>query len=156
MRDQIKNLSLSIKLTACQIADQLHVSKKLVIQTLKEDNASLRYQFRIEYLGQGRQDNAAPMEGWFRDIQIIGKMTLDGLNDCLQHVLGWDNVHCYIFIVHEKHYAYLGDDDDFVVEDVFENHHSTKIPIYLLNLWENDRLIYNSDFGENHFFSHCF
>ncbi|MFA4837614.1 MAG: hypothetical protein WC749_16310, partial [Dehalococcoidia bacterium] len=32
-------------------------------------------------------------------------MTLNGLNDCIQHVLGWDNTHCYIFTVHEKHYA---------------------------------------------------
>jgi hypothetical protein len=152
MRDQPRNLSLSQKLTGCQIADQLHVSKNLVIQTLKDENSYLRYQFRVEYLGQGHQNNAAPLEGWFREIQIVGKMTLNGLNDCTQHVIGWDNVHCYIFIVHEKHYAYLGEDDDFVVEDVFENHYSTKIPIYLLSLWENDRLIYNSDFGDNHFF----
>lgn len=54
------------------------------------------------------------------------------------------------FTVHEKHYAFLG--DDFVVEDVFENHCSTKIPIYLLGLCENDRLIYNNDLGDDHFF----
>ena len=92
------------------------------------------------------------MEGWFREIQIEGDMTLNGLNDYIQHVLGWDNTHCYIFTVHEKHYAYLCEEDDFTVEDVFENHCSTKIPLYLLSLCENDRLIYNSDFGDDHFF----
>jgi len=152
MRDQIKYLSLSQKLTACQIAKQLHVSKKLVLKTLKDENSCLRYKFRIEYLGQGHTNNAAPMEGWFREIQLEGDMTLNGLNDCIQHVLGWDNTHCYIFTVHEKHYAYLCEEDDFTVEDVFENHCSTKIPLYLLNLCENDRLIFNSDFGEDHFF----
>jgi len=152
MRDQIKYLSLSQKLTACQIAKQLHVSKKLVIKTLKEENSCLRYQFRVEYLGHEQEDNAAPLEGWFREIQIEGDMTLNGLNDCIQHVLGWDNTHCCIFTVHEKHYAFFGEDDDFVVEDVFENHCSTKIPIYLLSLCVNDHLIYYSDFGDKHFF----
>jgi transposase len=152
MRDQIKYLSLSEKLTACQIAKQLHVSKKLVLKTLKEENSCLRYKFRIEYLGQGHTNSPAPIEGWFREIQIDGDMTLNGLNDCIQHVLGWDNTHCYIFTVHGKHYAYLCEEDDFTVEDVFENHCSTKIPLYLLRLCENDRVIYNSDFGDNHFF----
>jgi Pyruvate/2-oxoacid:ferredoxin oxidoreductase delta subunit len=150
MRDQIKNLSRSQKLTACQIANHLHVSKNIVVQTLKDDFSCLHYQFRIEYLGHEHKGNAEPLKGWFREIQVKGDMTLNGLNDCIQHVLGWDNTHCYIFAVHEKHYAYLGEDDDFVVEDVFENHCSTKIPIYLLSLC--DRLIYNSDFGGDHFF----
>jgi len=152
MRDKIINLSLSKMLTVCQIAEQLHINKNLVIQTFKEENSCLRYHLRVEYLGQGFQINATPLDGWFREIQIGGKMTLNWLNDCIQHVLGWDNAHCYIFIIREKHYAYLDEDDDFVVENVFENHCSTKIPIYLLSLLENDRLIYNSDFGDNHLF----
>jgi len=152
MHDQIKYLSLSEKLTACQIAKQLHVSKKLVLKTLKEENSCLRYKFRIEYLGQGHTNSAAPIDGWFREIRIEGDMTLNGLNDCIQHVLGWDNTHCYIFTVHGKNYAYLCEEDDFIVEDVFENHCSTRIPLYLLNLCENDHLIYNSDFGDDHFF----
>ena len=122
------------------------------MKTLKDENSCLRYQVSIEYLGQGHKNNAAPLEGWFREIQIVGNMTLNGLNDCIQHVLGWNNTHCYIFTVHEKHYAYLGEDDDFIVENVFANHCSTKIPIYLLNLCENDCLIYYSDFGDDHFF----
>lgn len=152
MRDQIKNLSQSQKLTVCQLANQLHVGKNMVVQTLKEENACLFYQFRIEYLGHEHENNAAPLEGWFREIQIKGDMTLNGLNDRIQHVLGWDNTHCYIFTVHEKHYAYFGEDDDFVVEDFFENHYSTKIPLYLLSLCENDCLIYYSDFGDDHSF----
>lgn len=63
MHDQIKYLSLSEKLTACQIAKQLHVSKKLVLKTLKEENSCLRYKFRIEYLGQGHTNSAAPIDG---------------------------------------------------------------------------------------------
>jgi transposase len=152
MREHIKNLSRSKELTICQIAKQLQVSKNLVMQTLKDENSRLLYNFRLEYLGKGNSKNATPLEGWFREIQIVGKMTLNGLNDCIQHVLGWDNAHCYVFIVRENHYAFLGKDDDFIVEDVFENHYSTKIPIYLLGLCENDCLIYNSDFGDNQFF----
>lgn len=152
MRDQINNLSRFQKFTACQIANQLHVSNIIVKKTLKDENSCLRYQVRVEYLGQGCRNNAAPFEGWFRDIQIESNMTLNGLNDFIQHVLKWDNTHCYIFTANEKHYAYLGEDDDFVVENVFENHCSTKIPIYLLSLCEHDRLIYYSDFGDDHFF----
>ena len=96
MHDQIKYLSLSEKITACQIAKQLNVSKKLVLKTLKEENSCLRYKFRIEYLGRGHTNSTAPIDGWFREIQIEGDMTLNGLNDCIQHVLGWDNTHCYI------------------------------------------------------------
>ena len=35
-------------------------------------------------------------------------MTLNELNDFIQHLLGWDNTHPYVFAVHDKHYAYLG------------------------------------------------
>ena len=153
MRDQIKKiLSLSQKLTVSQIAQQLHVSKNLVMKTLKDDNSCLCYQFHVEYLGQKHDNNDVPMEGWFRKIQIEGNMTLNGLNDCIQHVLGWDNTHCCIFTAREKHYAYFGEDDDFVVEDYFENHYSTKIPLYSLGLCENDYLVYCSDLGDKHIF----
>ena len=91
MRDQIKNLSRSQKLTACQIANHLHVSQNLVVQTLKDEFSCLHYQFRIEYLGHEHKGNAEPLKGWFREIQVKGDMTLNGLNDCIQHVLGWDN-----------------------------------------------------------------
>jgi hypothetical protein len=91
MRDQINNLFRSEKLTVCQIAKQLHVSTKLVMKTLKDQYSCLCYQFRIEYLGHEHKNNAAPLEEWFREIQISGKMTLNGLNDCLQHLLGWDS-----------------------------------------------------------------
>ena len=52
-------------------------------------------------------------------------------------------------------YAYLGEDDSSVVEvveDVFENHCSTKIPLHLLGLCESDEFVYNTDFGDDHFF----
>jgi hypothetical protein len=39
-----------------------------------------------------------------------------------------------------------------VVEDVFENHCSTKIPLHLLEPCENDQFIYYTDFGDDHTF----
>lgn len=151
MQAQITSLYQSKKLTVFQIAQQLQLSKSLVLTTIKDEYSHLHYKFRIEYLGQGYSKNTMPLKGWFREIQVNGNTTLKTLNDCIQHTLGWDNAHCYIFTVHERHYAYLGE-DDFVVEDIFENYCSAKIPIYLLNLCENDHLIYNSDFGDDHFF----
>jgi transposase len=95
------------------------------------------------------------LKGWYREIQIKGYRTLNELNDFIQHVLGWDNTHLYSFTVHDKLYSYLGQDDSSVVEvveDVFENHCSTKIPLHFLGLCENDQFVYNTDFGDDHIF----
>ena len=155
MCDQIRYFSQTQKLTACQIAKHLNVNKNIVLRTLKEENFLLRYQLRVEYLGQDYQRNSVPLKGWYRQIEIRGDMTLNELSQCIQHVLGWDDTHLYIFTIHDKRYAYLGQDDNFVVEvveDVFEDHYSAKIPVYLLSLSENDHFIYYSDFGDEHIF----
>ena len=152
---QIKYLSLSQKLTTRQISEQLHVSRKLVTKVLKEETTYLCYRLRVEYLGQEHQGNTSALKGWYREIQINGDRTLNELNDFIQHVLGWDNTHLYSFTVHDKLYSYLGQDDSSVVEvveDVFENHCSTKIHLHLLGLCENDQFVYNTDFGDDHIF----
>ncbi|MGD0237423.1 MAG: IS630 family transposase [Syntrophorhabdales bacterium] len=92
------------------------------------------------------------MDGWYREIEVEGVMPLKGLNDFIQHVLGWDNAHLYYFEIHGKRYAHLGQDDDFIVEDVFQNHCSAMIPLYLLGLHENDHFIYYNDFGDEQVF----
>ena len=155
MRDQIKYLSLSQKLTARQIAKELHVNRKIVTKVLREETISLCYRLRVQYLGQGHQGNTPPVKGWYREILIEGDRTLNETNDFIQHVLGWENTHLYSFTVHGKVYAYLGQDNSSiveVVEDVFENHCSTKIPLHLLEPYENDQFIYYTDFGDDHTF----
>jgi transposase len=155
MHEQIKHLSHSQKLTVRQIAGQLHVGRKLVTKVLKEETICQCYRLRVEYLGQGYQGDTSPLKGWYREIQIMGDRTLNELNDFIQHVLGWDNTHLYSFTVHDKRYAFLGQDDYFaveVVEDCFENHRSTKIPLHLVGLCENDQFVYNTDFGDDHIF----
>ncbi len=117
-----------------------------------EEEKQLRYQLRLEYLGQGCREDALPLHGWFWEIGVKGDMTLDELNDFIQQIPGWDNTHLYYFEVHNRRYAYLGQDEDFIVEDTFENHFSTKIPIYLLALSENEHFIYYSDFGDEQVF----
>jgi len=155
IHEQIIYLSRSQKLTARQIAEQLHVSRKLVTKVLREETICLRYRLRVEYLGEGHQGNTSPLKGWYREIQIKGDRTLNELNDFIQHVLGWDNTHLYSFAVHGKVHAYLGQDNGSVVEvveDVFDNHCSTKIPLHLLGPCENDQIVYHTDFGDEHIF----
>ncbi len=57
-----------------------------------EEEKQAQYQLRLEYLGQGWREDAVPLYGWFREIGMKGDMTLDGLNDFIQQILGWDNV----------------------------------------------------------------
>jgi transposase len=78
-------------------------------------------------------------------------VTLNELNAAIQQVLGWDNTHLYVFTINGRFYAYLGD-DDYVVEDVFENHHSAKTPLGALGLQKADTINYCYDFGDNHLF----
>lgn len=153
--EQVIYLFRSQKFSAYQIAEQLHINRKMVTKILREETTCQGYRLRIEYLGQGYQGDTSPLKGWYREIHITGDRTLSELNDFIQHVLGWDNTHLYSFTVHDKRYAFLGHDDHpavEVVEDVFENHCSTKIPIHLLELSENDQIVYNSDFGDDHIF----
>lgn len=149
---QIRHLKEVERFSATQIAKHLNISRKYVSRILKE-TLSLPGLFllRIAYLGQSCENKAMPIEGWHRDIEIGGEVTLNELNDIIQQLLGWDNIHLYVFTVHDKRYAYLGD-SGCIVEDVFENHCSAKIPLGALGLCGRDTLIYNYDFGDNHFF----
>jgi len=152
--EQIIYLFRSQEFTARQIAEQLHINRKMVAKILRKETICQCYRIRIEYLGEGQGD-VSPLKRWYREIQIKGDRTLNELNDFIQHVLGWDNTHLYSFTVHDKLYSYLGQDDSSVVEvveDVFENHCSTKIPLHLLGLRENDQFAYNTDFGDDHIF----
>ncbi len=149
---QIRHLSRSARLSARQIAKHLNISKRDVSKILKEKTSCpLLLRIRIEYLGQEYGNNATPLSGWHRDIELRDDVTLNELNNVIQQVLGWDNTHLYVFTVNEKHYAYLGD-DDYVVEDVFENHHSVRIPLCDLGLREADTFTYSFDFGNGHLF----
>ncbi|MBM4147011.1 MAG: IS630 family transposase [Nitrospira sp.] len=149
---QIRHLSEAERLSARQIAKHLNVSKKNVENVLKGKTLSpLLFRMRVAYLGQVCQKNTAPISGWYRDIELGGYTTLNELNDVIQQVLGWDNAHLYVFVVNNKRYAYLGD-DDYVIEDIFENHCSAKIFLNALGLREADTFIYNYDFGDDHLF----
>lgn len=152
--EQIIYLFRSQKFTAHQIAEALHINRKMVAKILREETICQCYRLRVEYLGKGQGDTS-PLGGWYREIQIKGDRALNELNDFIQYLLGWDNTHLYSFTVHDKLYSYLGQDDSSiveVVEDVFDNHCSTKIPLHLLGLCENDQFIYNTDFGDDHIF----
>ena len=150
---QIRHLKQVERFSAIQIAKHLNISRKYVSNVLREEISwpSL-FLMRIEYLGHSCEKEAVPIDGWHRDIELAGYVTLCELNDIIQQVLEWDNTHLYIFSAHNKHYAYLGNDDCIEEDAVYENHYSVKIPIGALELRESDTLIYNYDFGDNHFF----
>jgi hypothetical protein len=149
---QIRHLKQVERLSATQIAKHLNVSERHVANILKEETSCPGiFRMRVEYLGQACENNAVPIGGWHRDIELGGGMTLNELNDIIQQVLGWDNTHLYAFTVNGKRYAYLGD-DDYIIDDVFENHYSAKISLGALGLRKTDTLIYNYDFGDSHLF----
>jgi transposase len=149
---KIRYLKEVERLSANQIAKHLDLSIKYVLNSLKrEPSYLLLFRIRIEYLGQVYQDNTVPISGWHRDIEISGVVSLNHLNEVIQEVLGWDNIHLYAFAINDKHYAFLGD-DDFIVNDVYDKYFSAMISIGALGLHKGDTLIYKYDFGDRHLF----
>ena len=44
---------------------------------------------------------------WSRDFTILGRHTLEQLNDTILHILGWDRDHLYEFHIADRVYAHL-------------------------------------------------
>ena len=54
---------------------------------------------------------------WSREFTVLGRHTLEQLNEIILHVLGWDGNHLYEFRIADRVYAhmvFLGEDDLFV------------------------------------------
>jgi len=98
-------------------------------------------------------EDIALQKNWYRDFTVLGRHTLEQLNEIILHILGWDQQHLYEFKIAERVYAhliFLEEDDLFV--DVRTPCVSCNIPIRLLDLSVGDIFSYKIDFGDYHVF----
>jgi hypothetical protein len=96
---------------------------------------------------------ASAQANWWREFTVLGRHTLEQLNEIILHLLGWDSEHLYEFRIAERvytHLVFLGE-DDFVVE-AGSPCVSCDIPIRLLGLSVGDVFAYIYDFCDYHTF----
>jgi hypothetical protein len=90
---------------------------------------------------------------WSREFTVLGRHTLEQLNEIILHILGWERDHLYEFRFADRVYAHLVflDDDTLFVDD--ENPcASCDIPIRHLGISVGDVFAYIFDFGDYHQF----
>lgn len=90
---------------------------------------------------------------WSREFTVIGRHTLEQLNEIILHILGWDREHLFEFRIADRVYAhmvFLNEDDLFV--DAEKPCVSCHIPIRRIGLSEGDVFAYIYDFGDYHIF----
>jgi transposase len=90
---------------------------------------------------------------WSREFTVLGRHTLEQLNEIILHILSWDHDHLYEFRIADRVYAhmvYLEEDDIFV--EAKKPCVSCDIPIRLLGLSAGDIFAYIFDFGDYHIF----
>lgn len=90
---------------------------------------------------------------WSREFTVLGRHTLEQLNEIILHILGWDRDHLYEFRIADRVYAHMVflDEDDLFVE-AEKPCVSCDIPIRLLGLSVGDIFAYVFDFGDYHIF----
>ena len=90
---------------------------------------------------------------WSRDFTVLGRHTLEQLNEIILHILGWDRDHLYEFRIADRVYAHMGflQEDDLFVE-MEKPCVSCDIPIRRLGLSTGDNFAYIFDFGDYHLF----
>lgn len=90
---------------------------------------------------------------WSRDFTVLGRHTLEQLNEIILHILGWDRDHLYEFRIADRVYAHLAfllEDDLFV--EMEKPCVSCDIPIRRLGLSVGDSFSYIFDFGDYNIF----
>ena len=90
---------------------------------------------------------------WSREFTVLGRHTLEQLNEIILHILGWDHHHLYEFRIADRvhaHMVYLEEDELFVEAE--KPCVSCDIPIRLLGLSVGDIFAYIYDFGDYHIF----
>jgi transposase len=96
---------------------------------------------------------AAILPNWSREFTVLGRHTLEQLNEISLHILGWDRDHLYEFRIADRvyvHMIFLEEDDLFVEAE--KPCVSCDIPIRLLGLSVGDIFAYIFDFGDYHVF----
>lgn len=90
---------------------------------------------------------------WSRDFTILGRHTLEQLNDTILHILGWDRDHLYEFHIADRVYAHLIflEENDLFVE-AEKPCVSCDIPIRHVGISVGDIFAYIFDFGDYHRF----
>ena len=90
---------------------------------------------------------------WSREFTVLGRHTLEQINEIILHILGWDQGHLYEFRVANRVYAHMVflDEDELFV-DAEKPCVSCDIPIRLLGLSVDDIFAYIFDFGDYHIF----
>ena len=90
---------------------------------------------------------------WSREFTVLGRHTLEQLNEIILHILGWKRDHLYEFRFADRVHAHLVflDEDTLFVDD--ENPcASCDIPIRHLGISTGDVFAYIFDFGDYHNF----
>jgi hypothetical protein len=96
---------------------------------------------------------AAIQANWSREFTVLGRHTLEQLNEIILHILGWDQGHLYEFRVADRVYAHMVflDEDELYV-DAKQPCISCDIPIRLLGLSVDEFFSYIFDLGDYHIF----
>jgi len=72
---------------------------------------------RIEHSKPWQEDHFKTIrQNWFREIEVLDKITLEELSAYLLEILRWDSGHLFDFKIKNRTYSHYGS-DDFVVED---------------------------------------
>jgi transposase len=90
---------------------------------------------------------------WSREFTVLGRHTLEQLNEIILHILGWERDHLYEFRFADRVHAHLVflEEDTLFVDD--ENPcASCDIPIRHLGISTGDVFAYIFDFGDYHNF----
>ena len=90
---------------------------------------------------------------WSREFTVLGRHTLEQLNEIIHHILGWERERLYEFRIADQVYAhmvFLNEDDLFVEAE--KPCVSCHIPIRHIGLLVGDVFAYIFDFGDYHIF----
>lgn len=84
----------------------------------------------------------------WRQLLIPSNLLLSDLHNIIQTVMGWEDAHLHQFIKNKMYYTVQYPDDDFWDDDISIDYKKKKIRISDLLLKENEKIIYEYDFGD--------
>lgn len=82
----------------------------------------------------------------WRKVSVPNDITLDRLHLVIQAAMGWENSHLYMFLIDDKRYEAVFDDDDFSMDDDGEDESEFRL-FDLVKV--GDQLQYIYDFGDD-------
>jgi transposase len=124
-----------------------------IYETLKMSISSVAGRPSYSVAARPSIKEASILPNWSREFTVLGRHTLEQLNEIILHLLGWDRDHLSEFRIADRvhvHVAFLEEDDLFL--EVESPCVSCDIPIRLLGISVGDSFAYIFDFGDYHRF----